>query len=45
MTNTLTTDVKTIEQINSLEEVGADIVKFLVEMKIQQNVLKKLLRR
>ena len=37
MTNTLTTDVTgTIKQINELEEAGADIVKYLVQIRTLQ---------
>ena len=37
MTNTLTTDILgTINQINALEEAGADIVECLVQMRLQQ---------
>ena len=43
MTNTLTTDIKgTIDQINSLEKAGADIVESLVLMKARPNLSKKL---
>ena len=37
MTNTLTTDINgTVSQIHSLEDAGADIVGFLVQMKNQK---------
>ena len=46
MTNTLTTDIKgTIEQINSLDEAGADIVRVSCPDKNLQKHFKKLLKR
>ena len=38
MTNTITSNIKkTTEQINSLENAGADISEFLVQMKTRQS--------
>ena len=46
MTNTLTTDIKgTINQIHSLEEAGADIVRVSCPDEDSTKALKKLLKK
>ena len=46
MTNTLTTNIKeTINQINSLEEAGADIVRISCLMKILPKLLEEIKKR
>ena len=46
MTNTLTTDIKgTINQIQSLEEAGADIVRVSCPDEESTKALKKLLKK